>query len=167
MPFESYTLNNCTVKHLFGVQCHIFLFLYCISLSCMLLSYFVYVIVDVHVYLLTCKKKKGIKVAVLENDFAGLSELGLPVSLCLHLQEKNLVLREALWNAKATRTGSSKVCFGLLTPLDLCQFSRRPRNVDLGGVVGSVNMIPETQNNKRRKNQLIPKHPTPVRVPLQ
>ena len=51
----------------------------------MLLSYFVYV------YMYTCsrvKKMGGIKVAVLENDFAGLSELGLPVSLCLHLQEK-------------------------------------------------------------------------------
>ena len=53
------------------------------------------------------KIKMGIKVAVLEKDFASLSELGLPVSLCLHLQEKNLVLREALWNAKATRTGFS------------------------------------------------------------
>ena len=109
----------------------------------------------------------GIKVAVLEKDFASLSELGLPVSLCLHLQEKNLVLREALWNAKATRSGFS---ISLFWPADPPRpqpvFSktkkRRPRRR-----CRKRSMFQYRQSNKRIKIQLIPKNPTTVQIPLQ
>ena len=39
----------------------------------------------------------GIKVLILEKEFAGLCRLGLPVSLCLQLQRSGLKLADALW----------------------------------------------------------------------
>ena len=54
---------------------------------------------------------RAIKVAVLEGDFAAICDLGLPFSLCLHLQSSDLKLCEAMWSAKSSSTGFSVSLF--------------------------------------------------------
>ena len=49
----------------------------------------------------------GIKVLVLEKEFAALCRLGLPVSLSLQLQQSGLKLADALWTAKSSGSGFS------------------------------------------------------------
>jgi len=49
----------------------------------------------------------SIKVVVLENDFAALCRLGLPVSLSLQLQQSGLKLADALWTARSSGSGFS------------------------------------------------------------
>ena len=55
----------------------------------------------------------GIKVLILEKEFAGLCRLGLPVSLCLQLQQSGLKLADALWTAKSSGVVSQSAFFGL------------------------------------------------------
>ena len=50
----------------------------------------------------------GIKVLVLGKEFATLCRLGLPVSLCLQLQQSGLKLAGALWTAKSPGSGFSQ-----------------------------------------------------------
>jgi len=54
---------------------------------------------------------RGIKVAVLEGDFAAICDLGLSFSLCLQLQSSDLKLCEAMWSAKSSSTGFSVSLF--------------------------------------------------------
>ena len=49
----------------------------------------------------------GIRVAVLENSFAALKDLGVPFSVCLQLQQSDLKLAEAHWTARSTSSGFS------------------------------------------------------------
>ena len=49
----------------------------------------------------------SIKVVVLENEFAALCRLGLPVSLSLQLQQSGLKLADALWTARSSGSGFS------------------------------------------------------------
>jgi len=54
----------------------------------------------------------GIKVLVLEKEFAALCRLGLPVSLSLQLQQSGLKLADApLWTAKSSGSGFSVSLF--------------------------------------------------------
>ena len=46
----------------------------------------------------------GIKVLILEKEFAALCRLGLPVSLSLQFQQSGLKLADALWTAKSSRS---------------------------------------------------------------
>ena len=50
---------------------------------------------------------RAIKVSVLEGDFASLSTVGFPLSLCIQLQLSQLKLKEAMWTAKYTNGGFS------------------------------------------------------------
>lgn len=50
---------------------------------------------------------RAIKVSVLEGEFASLSSVGFPLSLCIQLQSSQLKLVEAMWTAKYTRDGFS------------------------------------------------------------
>ena len=50
---------------------------------------------------------RAIKVSVLEGDFASLSTVGFPLSLCIQLQSSQLKLKEAMWTAKYSSGGSS------------------------------------------------------------
>ena len=68
--------------------------------------------------IVSLKKKKlkykmadSIKVVVLENDFAVLCRLGLPVSLSLQLQQSGLKLADALWTARSSGSGFSVSLF--------------------------------------------------------
>ena len=51
--------------------------------------------------------KSRIRVAVLEGDYANLCGLGLPLSLSLTLQIRNLQLSGALWTGKTSASGFS------------------------------------------------------------
>jgi len=53
----------------------------------------------------------SIKVVVLENDFAALCRLGLPVSLSVQLQQSGLKLADALWTVRSSRSGFSVSLF--------------------------------------------------------
>ena len=54
---------------------------------------------------------KPIRVSVLEGDFAVMSSIGLPLSLCVQLQVSCLKLNEALWTARSTPDGFSVSLF--------------------------------------------------------
>ncbi len=54
---------------------------------------------------------KPIRVSVLEGDFAVMSSVGLPLSLCVQLQVSCLKLKEALWTARSTPGGFSVSLF--------------------------------------------------------
>ena len=58
--------------------------------------------------------EKHVKVAMLEDDFAALSELGLPFSMSFPLQSAGHKLSKALWTAKSSSTGFS---ISLIWPL--------------------------------------------------
>ena len=47
---------------------------------------------------------------ILEEAFSCLYEAGVPISVCVHLQENGLALGGAVWTAKQSKTGFS-VCF--------------------------------------------------------
>ena len=83
----------------------------------------------------------GIKVVVLENDFAALCRLGLPVSLSLQLQQSGLKLADALWTARSSGSGFS---VSLFWPSDI-RTSKRGRK---GKAVKTV----RKDNKKARKN---------------
>ena len=54
---------------------------------------------------------RAIKVAVLEDDFAALCNLGLPLSVSLQLQEMGLKLPTALWTVRSSSSGFSVSLF--------------------------------------------------------
>ena len=66
-----------------------------------------------HLFLITTLRiygkmaDNGIHVAVLENSFAALKDLGVPFSVCLQLQQSDLKLAEAHWTARSTSSGFS------------------------------------------------------------
>ena len=71
-------------------------------------------VVQLNLYLHIANKKqrmadRPIKVAVLEGDFASLSELGFPLVLSLQLQQSCLRLSDAMWTAKSTNGGWARV----------------------------------------------------------
>ena len=71
-------------------------------------------VVQLNLYLHIANKKqrmadRPIKVAVLEGDFASLSELGFPLVLSLQLQQSCLRLSDAMWTAKSTNGGWAQV----------------------------------------------------------
>ena len=84
----------------------------------------------------------SIKVVVLENDFAALCRLGLPVSLSLQLQQSGLKLADALWTARSSGSGFS---VSLFWPSDI-RTSKRGRRK--GKAVKTV----KKDNKKARKN---------------
>ena len=49
-------------------------------------------------------------VSVLEGAFVGLREVGVPLPVCMHLQDKGARFESAQWTAKQTKSGFS-VCF--------------------------------------------------------
>ena len=67
---------------------------------------------------------RAIKVAVLEGDFAALSNLGLPLSVSLQLQEMGLKLSTALWTVRSTSSGFS---VSLFWPNESVTVGRRKR----------------------------------------
>ena len=54
---------------------------------------------------------RAIKVAVLEGNFAALSNLGLPLSVSIQLQEMGLKLSTALWTVRSSSSGFSVSLF--------------------------------------------------------
>ena len=50
---------------------------------------------------------KRIKVVLLEGEFAALSAMGFPTSVCLQLQESGLKVTEAMWSTKSSSAGFS------------------------------------------------------------
>ena len=48
-----------------------------------------------------------IRVSVLEGSFAGLQGVGIPLPVCIHLQDLGLQLEGAQWTAKPSNTGFS------------------------------------------------------------
>ena len=64
---------------------------------------------------ITIKIKKGtsnqIRVSVIEGYYVSLQEAGLPLSVCIQLQECNLSLRHAQWTARQTSSGFSVSLF--------------------------------------------------------
>ena len=83
----------------------------------------------------------SIKVVVLENEFAAVCRLGLPVSLNLQLQQSGLKLADALWTARSSGSGSS---VSLFWPSDI-RTSKQGRRK--GKAVKTVR-----NNKKTRKN---------------
>ena len=67
---------------------------------------------------------RAIKVAVLEGDFAALSNVGLPLSVSLQLQKMGLKLSTALWTVKSTSFGFS---VSLFWPNESVTVGRRKR----------------------------------------
>ena len=46
-----------------------------------------------------------IRVTVLEGSFAGLQGVGIPLPVCIHLQDLGLQFEGAQWTAKQSNTG--------------------------------------------------------------
>ena len=67
---------------------------------------------------------RAIKVAVLEGDFAALSNLRLPLSVSLQLKEMGLKLSTALWTVRSTSSGFS---VSLFWPNESVTVGRRKR----------------------------------------
>ena len=86
---------------------------------------------------------RAIKVSVLEGDFASLSTVGFPLSLCIQLQLSQLKLKEAMWTAKYTSGGFSVNFFWPTSA---------PEKVNV-------------QSKKKRKRKRKPKAKTGVTVP--
>ena len=84
----------------------------------------------------------SIKVVVLENEFADLCRLGLPVSLSLQLQQSGMKLADALWTARSSRIGFS---VSLFWPSDIRTSKQRRRK-------GKAVKTARKDNKKNRKN---------------
>jgi len=84
----------------------------------------------------------SIKVVVLENDFAALCRLGLPVSLSLQLQQSGLKLADALWTVRSSGSGFS---VSLFWPSDI-------RTSKWGRRKGKAVKTVKKDNKKARKN---------------
>ena len=48
-----------------------------------------------------------IRVAILEGPYASLCNLGMPLTVCLQLQQSGVKLAEALWTAQSSGSGFS------------------------------------------------------------
>ena len=65
--------------------------------------------------------------SVLEGDFAVMSSIGLPLSLCVQLQVSCLKLDEALWTARSTPDGFSVSLFWPAIAPEKCDGSKRKK----------------------------------------
>ena len=74
---------------------------------------------------------KRIKVVVLEGEFAALSAMGFPTSVCLQLQESGLKVAKAMWSTKSSSAGFSVSFF--------CHHTRS-QNVRGVGAVGILKL---------------------------
>ena len=69
---------------------------------------------------------KRIKVVLLEGEFAALSAMGFPTSVCLQLQESGLKVTEAMWSTRSSSAGFS-VSFFAKSPHKVAKRKRRRR----------------------------------------
>ncbi len=77
-----------------------------------------------------------IRVSVIEGYYVSLQEAGLPLSVCIQLQECKLSLEQAQWTAKQTNLGFSVSLFwpdqqssdrGVKQPVRVSKKRRKPR----------------------------------------
>ena len=100
---------------------------------------------------------KSIRVAVLEGDFAVLSSVGLPLSLCVQLQVSCLKLSEALWTARKTPGGFSVNLFWPApAPERNGGSKRRKRRKRRGAKASQVTLDNCTECNQATTSSVLP-----------